>query len=101
MKKVALFTMLCAGAAFFAAGCTESTTGAGAEPVMPAKSMLAPGTTGAGTAPAAATANGDIAMPAGLTAEEQLIWNSLSDQAKRDAVAYMQAGGSFRDFVAV
>ena len=40
-------------------------------------------------------------MPAGLTAEEQLIWNSLSDQAKRDAVAYMNAGGSFRDFVAV
>ena len=82
MKKVALFTMLCAGSALLVAGCTESTTGA--DP-----------------APAAATSSGDTAMPAGLTAEEQLIWNSLSDQAKRDAVAYMDAGGSFRDFVAV
>ena len=82
MKNVALFTMLCAGSALFAAGCTESATGTG-------------------TAPATAATSGGIAMPAGLTAEEQLIWNSLSDQAKRDAVTYMDAGGSFKDFVAV
>jgi hypothetical protein len=82
MKNMALFTMLCASSALLVAGCTESTTSTG-------------------TAPAAATMSGGIAMPAGLTAEEQLIWNSLSDQAKRDAVAYMEAGGSFKDFVAV
>ena len=78
MKNTALLTMLCAGIALFAAGCTES-----------------PGTT------AGATMSGEVAMPAGLTAEERLIWNSLSDEAKRDAVAYMEAGGSFRDFIAV
>ena len=78
MKKMALLTMLCAGTALFAAGCTEST----------------------GTF-AGVTMSGEASMPAGLTAEEQLIWNSLSDEAKRDAIDYMEAGGSFRDFVAV
>jgi len=44
--------------------------------------------------------SGEVAMPMGLTSEERLIWNSLNDEAKRDAVAYMEAGGSFKQFVA-
>lgn len=77
MKNVALLTMLFAGTALLAAGCTEGT-----------------GTT------AGVTMSGGTSMPAGLTAEEQLIWNSLNDEAKRDAIAYMEAGGSFKQFVA-
>ena len=63
----------------------------------------APGTAAAtsATAPASApAASGEsVAMPAGLTSDERLIWNSLTTDAKRRAVEYMAAGGTFRQFV--
>lgn len=35
-----------------------------------------------------------------FTAEEQLIWSSLTDEARRDALAFINAGGTLREFVA-
>ncbi len=40
-------------------------------------------------------------MPPGLTAEEQVIWRGLTPQAKRDAAAYIAAGGTLTQFVAI
>lgn len=40
--------------------------------------------------------SGDISVS--LTAEEQAIWDGLSDARKRDALAFKQKGGHLRDF---
>lgn len=36
-----------------------------------------------------------------FTREEQVIWDSLTDDAKRDALIYIRGGGTLRDFVAL
>ena len=40
-------------------------------------------------------------MPAGLTRDEQTIWNSLSDTAKAQAAEFIANGGTLTQFVAV
>lgn len=36
-----------------------------------------------------------------FSGEEQVIWNSLSDAARRDALEYIKNGGTLREFVAI
>lgn len=59
------------------------------------------GTTAAGTANAAPASGEAVSMPAGLTADEQVIWNSLTTDAQRRAVEFIAAGGTFRQFVSL
>lgn len=63
----------------------------------PANDAAAP----AAAAPAPAAATGETPMPAGLTAEERVIWNSLSAPAKAQAAAYIANGGTLKQFVAI
>ncbi|MEO0913541.1 MAG: hypothetical protein AAFY59_11210 [Pseudomonadota bacterium] len=42
-----------------------------------------------------------MAAPASLTADERVIWNSLTDEAKREALEFIQNGGTLTQFVAV
>lgn len=44
---------------------------------------------------------GSVLAPAGLTREETVIWNSLTDAAKREALIYIENGGTLKQFVAV
>ena len=54
------------------------------------------------TAPAnAPDAGGSIAAPASLSADERIIWNSLTDGAKREALEFIKNGGTLTQFVAV
>lgn len=51
------------------------------------------------TAPAATSA--DVTEPAGLSADERVIWNSMTPEARRQAVEFIANGGTFAQFVAV
>jgi len=76
---------------------------AGCEP-MPA-SEASSGSNGAvASAPATtatASTQAEVAMPAGLSGEERVIWNSLTPAAKKQAADYIAAGGTLTQFVAI
>ncbi|MEM7615956.1 MAG: hypothetical protein AAF245_12960 [Pseudomonadota bacterium] len=58
-------------------------------------------TTTTPTADAApAVSSGATQMPAGLSADEQLIWNTLTPSAQAQAADHVANGGSFADFIA-
>ena len=44
---------------------------------------------------------GGTPMPAGLTRDEQVIWNSLSEAAKVQAAEFIANGGTLTQFVAI
>lgn len=58
-------------------------------------------TSTAAEASASAEVSGGVAMPSGLSRDEQLIWNSLTPDAKAQAAAFIAAGGTLTGFMAV
>lgn len=48
----------------------------------------------------AAEAAADIPEPAGLTSDQKLIWASMTPAAKAEAVAFIENGGTFAQFIA-
>lgn len=72
---------------------------AACEEPMPGNGDGAQASSAAATQPAATSSGEAVAMPAGLTRDEKVIWSSLTPEAQRRAVEFMQAGGSFRQFV--
>ncbi|MEM9268482.1 MAG: hypothetical protein AAGA78_06045 [Pseudomonadota bacterium] len=40
----------------------------------------------------------DLSPPPGLSGEEMVIWNALSDSAKADAKTFIASGGTFAEF---
>lgn len=83
------------------AGTAAVLTLAACEPI-PGASADAPAAAGAET-PAAQTAAtaGAVAMPAGLSSDERLIWNSLTPSAQQAAADYIASGGTLTQFVAI
>ncbi|MEM8871183.1 MAG: hypothetical protein AAGB10_05430 [Pseudomonadota bacterium] len=57
-------------------------------------------TAGSPTSTAPAVSQAGAAMPAGLTSDEQLIWNTLTPTAQAQAADHVANGGSFADFIA-
>ncbi len=53
------------------------------------------------TAAEPAAASADVTQPAGLSADERVIWNSMTPEARRQAVEFIANGGTFAQFVAV
>ena len=94
MKARTYLNILAAAALPLALAACETPAPGGAE----ATSAAAPASASA-SASAPAASGATVAMPAGLTSDERLIWNSLTPDAKRRAVEYMAAGGTFRQFV--
>ncbi len=41
-----------------------------------------------------------LEAPAGLNSDELLIWNSLTESAKKDALVFIENGGTFAQFIA-
>lgn len=75
-----------AGLFLIVSGCDETTAAGDAKP--------------ADASSPAVTASGDIAPPATLTANERRnIWPFLTDAAKRDAIAFINNGGTLTQFV--
>ena len=60
----------------------------------------APMTEPEGAAEDAAAASA-VPEPAGLSADERLIWSTLNDDAKRQAAEFIANGGTLTQFVAV
>lgn len=54
----------------------------------------------AAPAPAQVASAGPVSMPAGLSSDEQLIWNALTPQAQAEAAAFIANGGTFQDYIA-
>ena len=67
---------------------------------MPAADAEAPAAADASATQAAAV-TGEVAMPAGLSSDERLIWNSLTPSAKQAAADYIASGGTLTQFVAI
>ncbi len=65
---------------------------------MPAETA-ADGSSTAGAA--SAEASGGVARPASLSADERVIWNSLTEDARREAAEFIRNGGTLTQFVAV
>ncbi|QHQ36261.1 hypothetical protein [Algicella marina] len=59
----------------------------------------APAATATAAAPAAE--GGATPMPPSLTSDERVIWNSLTEDARREAAAYIRNGGTLTQFVAI
>ncbi len=60
----------------------------------------APTGQGSGNAGSSA-ATAELAPPAGLSRDDLAVWNSMSDAAKADALAFIADGGTFREFYAL
>ncbi len=58
-------------------------------------------TSGGGGAASDAASASATPQPAGLSAEEVTIWNSLSEEAKVQAAEFIANGGTLTQFVAV
>ncbi|MBD3625987.1 MAG: hypothetical protein HUJ24_11595 [Rhodobacteraceae bacterium] len=89
-----------------AAGAFVTLAVAGCEPLpAPEASSGSDGAFASGPAApqatAGVTAQGEVTMPAGLTGEERVIWNSLTPAAKKQAADYIAAGGTLTQFVAI
>ena len=56
---------------------------------------------GSGNSDTEQAQTGGTPMPAGLTRDEQVIWNSLSEAAKVQAAEFIANGGTLTQFVAI
>lgn len=67
----------------------------------PVATAADPAEAAAATPATAPETGGSIAAPSSLTADERIIWNSLTDGAKREALEFISNGGTLTQFVAV